>query len=144
MSVPIPRPCHASATAKASSARSPLDSGTKQAWATTWPSTPAVATRPTPWSTSPRAARRGEMPPPRKRNQRASADSPSRNVATASTSAGTVGRTWTVEPSRRTTSAAPLRVAYTVSSPASRGVSEMVEVMSSGLRTTGARSVLGA
>ena len=59
MSVPIPRPCQASATAKASSARSPLGSGTKQAWATTWPSTPAVATRPTPRSMSPRAARGG-------------------------------------------------------------------------------------
>ena len=32
---PIPRPCHASATAKASSARSPVGSGTKHAWATT-------------------------------------------------------------------------------------------------------------
>ena len=52
----MPRPCQASATAKASSARSRV-SGMKHAWATTVSSGPAIATRPMPRSTSTRAAR---------------------------------------------------------------------------------------
>jgi hypothetical protein len=67
--------------------------------------------------------------PPRKRNQRASGDRPSRKAATASTSAATAGRTWTVEPSRSTTSVAPSGAVGGVSSPARCEESEMAEVI---------------
>ena len=89
MIVAMPRPCHASRTAKASSARSASARARSRHGRPRARRRPAVATRPTPWSMSRCAARSEEMPPPMKRNQRASSDSPSRNAATASTSAVT-------------------------------------------------------
>ena len=74
----------------------------------------------------PRAAWSACGPDPRKRNQRASGDRPRRKAATPSTSPGPVGRRWTVEPSRRTTSLPSTVAADAVA----RGGSETVESMS--------------
>jgi hypothetical protein len=86
-----PASCQASATAKASSARSSCGSGTKQAWATTCPSTPAVAARPTPRSMRPRAERPAEMPPPGSETSARRPTGHPEKAATASTSSATAG-----------------------------------------------------
>lgn len=107
--VPIPRPCHASATAKATSASwAPVRR--KRAWAMRVPASPEVTTRP-PWpSASPPvwvaswAARARSVPIEKKRKQHEAGDSPSRKASRAASSSRRTGRTRTVEPSRSATS----------------------------------------
>jgi hypothetical protein len=89
--VAIPRPCHASATAKASSARL-ADIGMKLAWATISSSGPDTARRPVP-SVDESAGSAVEVDAEaQERNQRASGDRPRRNAATPSASLRTTGR----------------------------------------------------
>ena len=104
--VPSPWPCHASATAKATSALS-VSIRTYIACATIRPSGP-IATSPTrsrpSTSTACLAAARRLTPSDRNRKARESGDRAERKSCIASSSAGSSGRTCSVEPSRRTTS----------------------------------------
>ena len=98
--VAIPCPCQASATAKATSARS---GGSRKyvACATTVPSRSAISANPSTGAAALRAAASRFTPMLKKRNQRDWSDSEARKARRRGTSSVVDGRTCTVEPSRR-------------------------------------------
>jgi hypothetical protein len=101
--VAIPWPCQASATAKATSAW-PCPARIEVPCPTTVPSAPRSASsdRPSPGAAARRAASSRSTPALKNRNQRERSDSEARNARSRGTSSSVVGRTCTVEPSRRT------------------------------------------
>ena len=97
--VASPCPCQASATAKATSARSGV-SRKYVACATTVPSRSAISASPSCGAAALRAAASRFTPALKKRNQRDISDSDARKARSRDTSSVVDGRTCTVEPSR--------------------------------------------